>query len=166
MLFEVSMLAAPFVDFRISRRCASSPRKNGAGFCMIGLLQDTAINSEVTSLGGQFEMIVRRVDRKPRRLWVEMQRGDARLIVESFVFKHDISRSKHLARADAPALAPLAAHLEQIGEVVVEQPASDRSSPAGRHDFATRCAGRRNAPQKYRTHDVQRILCNASRPSR
>ena len=51
MLFEVSMLVAPAVNRRISRRCASRPRKNGAGFCMIGLLQDTATNSEVTCFG-------------------------------------------------------------------------------------------------------------------
>ena len=51
MLFDVSMLAAPDVERRISRRCASKPRKNGAGFCMTGLLQDTATNSAITSLG-------------------------------------------------------------------------------------------------------------------
>jgi hypothetical protein len=51
MLFEVSMLTAPDVKRRVSRRCASRPWKNGAGFCMIGLLQETATNSAVTSFG-------------------------------------------------------------------------------------------------------------------
>src|ERR1700716_1819294 len=47
ILLEVSMLVAPAVDLRISRRCASSPGKNRAGFWVSGLLQDTATNSEV-----------------------------------------------------------------------------------------------------------------------
>jgi len=29
------------------------PRKNGAGFCMIGLLQETATNSEVICFGAK-----------------------------------------------------------------------------------------------------------------
>jgi len=53
MLLEVSILAAPAVKRRISRRCANRPRKNGAGFCMIGRLQDTAINSEVICFGAR-----------------------------------------------------------------------------------------------------------------
>ncbi|MEY9170403.1 hypothetical protein ABIF15_001635 [Bradyrhizobium elkanii] len=53
MLFEVSTLAAPADEVRISRRCASRPRKNGTGFCMIGLLQETATNSDVTCPGSR-----------------------------------------------------------------------------------------------------------------
>ena len=41
------MLVAPAVERRISRRCASSPRKNGAGSKLVGLLQDAAKNSEL-----------------------------------------------------------------------------------------------------------------------
>jgi hypothetical protein len=51
--FDVSMLAAPDVKRRISRRCANRPRKNGTGFCMIGLLQDTATNNAVASFGSR-----------------------------------------------------------------------------------------------------------------
>ena len=47
MLFEVSMLVAPAVDWRISRRCASKPRKNRSGFTVAGLLQDEKLRSEM-----------------------------------------------------------------------------------------------------------------------
>ena len=50
MSFDVSMLAAP-ASVYISRRCASRLRKNGTGFCMTGLLQDTATKNAVTSFG-------------------------------------------------------------------------------------------------------------------
>src|SRR5579862_3685613 len=51
ILFEVSMLTAPFVCSRISRRCASKLRKNGADFEVAGLLQDTITNSERVCFG-------------------------------------------------------------------------------------------------------------------
>ena len=57
------MLAAPAVDSRISRRCASKPRKNGTGFDAAGLLQDAATNSELRLLRRQLEMIGRGIDR-------------------------------------------------------------------------------------------------------
>src|SRR5579872_3084265 len=46
ILFDVSMLTAPLVSRRISRRCASKPRRNGGGFDVSGLLQETTTNSE------------------------------------------------------------------------------------------------------------------------
>ena len=50
-LFEVSILVAPAVDCRISRRCASNPRKNGTGLAPSALLQDTATNNELVFCG-------------------------------------------------------------------------------------------------------------------
>src|ERR1700680_2737093 len=58
MLLEVSMLAAPDVERRISRRCASRPRRNGAGLCMTGLLQEAATNSEVVCCGARSKWYV------------------------------------------------------------------------------------------------------------
>ena len=48
---EVSMLAAPTVDRRISRRWASRLLKKRAGFSAIGRLQDTATNRDFDSCG-------------------------------------------------------------------------------------------------------------------
>jgi len=43
------------------------------------------------------------------------------LVIEPPVFQQDVCRTQQFAGADAPARALFAAHLEQIGEVVVEQ---------------------------------------------
>src|ERR1700761_7022215 len=51
MLLEVSILAQPRVDWRISRRCASRPGKNRFSLDLGGWLQETETNSELVWCG-------------------------------------------------------------------------------------------------------------------
>src|SRR5258708_26948503 len=99
-------------------------------------------------------MIVRRVDRKPRRLGIEMQRGDTRLIVEPLILEHDIGRTENLARTGASAPTPLAAHLEQIGEIVVKQQRQVEARRPVTVILQLDALVEGTAPQKARTHDV------------
>ena len=74
------------------------------------------------------------------------------------IFERDIGGAEQLAGADAAARALLAAHLEQIGEIVVEQ---ERQIEAGRpvamvlHADALIGGA---APQEDGAHDVQHVL--------
>jgi len=87
-----------------------------------------------------------------------MQRGRARQTVEPNIFQQDIGRAEQPAGADPAAGAPLAAHLEQIGEIIVEQQRQvETRRPVAvilqRYPLVSRAA-----PQENRAHDVQRIL--------
>ncbi len=66
-------------------------------------------------------MIRRGIDRKPGRPRIEMQRGMARPAVEPLIIELHVGRPDQPAGADAPARTLFAAHLEQIGEVIVER---------------------------------------------
>src|SRR6266700_1428016 len=69
----------------------------------------------------QIEAIDRGIAGKPRRRRIEMQRRAARYAVEAFIFKQHVGRTEKLAGTDAAARTLFAAHLEQIGEIIVEQ---------------------------------------------
>src|SRR3979411_1259382 len=77
----------------------------------------------------QIEMIGRGIHRKPRRPRIEMQRGAAQLAIEPVIFEHNVGGTKQFAGADAPSRTLFAAHLEQIGEVTVEQQRQVEASP-------------------------------------
>jgi len=98
------------------------------------------------------------IDRKPGRARIEMQRGDARLTVQPMIFEHDIRRPQQLARADATTRTALAADLEQIGKIIVEQQREiETCRPVAVVLQADALIGGA-APQKDRAHDVQGIL--------
>ncbi|MEY9170404.1 hypothetical protein ABIF15_001636 [Bradyrhizobium elkanii] len=103
-------------------------------------------------------MIGRRVDRQPRRPWIEMQRGDPRLLVEAAIFQHHVGRAEQFARADATPRPALAAHLEQIGKVVVEQQREIEARGMIAVILQADALIGRAAPQEDRAHDVQRVL--------
>src|ERR1700731_4618306 len=69
----------------------------------------------------QIEMIGRRVYRQPRRTGIELKRGIADPAVDPGIVEHNVGGTEQFAGADAPARTTLASHLEQIGEVIVEQ---------------------------------------------
>src|SRR5579871_6834516 len=54
MLFDVSILTAPLVARRISRRCANKPRRNGTDFDPLDLLQETVTNNEQVCCGASW----------------------------------------------------------------------------------------------------------------
>ena len=87
-----------------------------------------------------------------------MQGGNAGLTVEPGVFQHDIGGTEQAAGAHSPARPALAAHLEQIGEIIIEQ----QREIEARLPVAVILQGDalvgRAAPQKDRAHDVQRVL--------
>ncbi len=87
-----------------------------------------------------------------------MQRGTARFIVQSSVFEHDVGRAQQFARADAPARTLFAAHLEQIGEVIVEQQRQIETRRAVAMVLHADPLVRRSAPQEEGAHDVQHVL--------
>ena len=158
MLLEVSMLAAPIVDCRISRRWASRLLKKRAGFSATGRLQDTATNSDFDLMRVEFELPGRGIHRQLRRARVEMQARGALGVIETAVVEQHVGRSQQPARADAAARAPFAADLEQIGEIVVEQ---QRQREAGRAVAVVLHADALiggAAPQEDRAHDVQQVL--------
>src|ERR1700730_4422921 len=69
----------------------------------------------------QIEMIARRVHREPRRTRVELKRGAAEPAVQPAIFEHNVGTIEQFAGDDAAARMTLTPHLEQIGEIVVEQ---------------------------------------------
>ena len=74
------------------------------------------------------------------------------------IFEHDIGGAEQLARADAAARPALAAHLEQIGEIIVEQQRQiEARRPVAVILQADALIGGA-APQEDRAHDVQRVL--------
>ena len=78
--------------------------------------------------------------------------------VEPAIFERNVGRPEQLAGADAAARALLAAHLEQIGEIIVEQQrqveARGRLAVILQADALIGGA----APQEDRAHDVQHVL--------
>ena len=103
-------------------------------------------------------MIGRRIGRKPCRPRIEMQRGGARPAVEPAIFQRHVGRAEQLAGAHAPARPALAAHLEQIGEIIVEQQRQiETRRPVAVVLQADPLVGRA-APQEDRAHDVQHVL--------
>ena len=87
-----------------------------------------------------------------------MQRGRARLAVEALIFEHHVGRTEQLAGADAPARALFAAHLEQIGKIIVEQQRQiEARGPVAVVLQADPLIGR-SAPEKDRAHDMQHVL--------
>src|SRR6185437_16672083 len=69
----------------------------------------------------QLAMPDRSVDRQPRRPRIEMQRGGTRRIIQAPIIECDVGRPEQPGRTDAAALALLAAHLEKVSKVVVEE---------------------------------------------
>ena len=109
-------------------------------------------------LGREVEMIGRAVHRQQGRARIEMQFGRSRLAVEAAIFEADIGGAEQLARAGAAARAPGAAHLEQIGEIIVEQEGQvDAGGPVAMVLDADALIGGA-APQEQRAHDVDQIL--------
>ena len=112
----------------------------------------------VASLGREIETIGRRGRGQLGRRRVEAQDGLAQLGVEPLVTEHGGGRADRLAADDAAALAPQPAHLEQVGEIAVEQHAQaqlDRTI-AVVADRQSLIGG--VAPEKNRAHDVQGVL--------
>ena len=95
---------------------------------------------------------------QPRRPRLEMQGGNADLAVEPAIFQHDVGGAEQPAGANSPARPAFAAHLEQIGEIIVEQ----QCQVEARRQVAVILQGDalvgRTAPQENRAHDVQRVL--------
>jgi hypothetical protein len=100
----------------------------------------------------------RRVGGEPGRSRVEMQGGNADLTVESVIFQHDVGRTEQPAGAYSPTRPALAAHLEQIGEVIVEQQRQVEARLPVAVILQSDALIGRTAPQENRPHDVQRIL--------
>ena len=106
----------------------------------------------------KLEMIGCRIDGEPRRPRLEMQGGNAGLIVEPASIPARHRRDQASGWSPLPGAAALAAHLEQIGEIIVEQ----QREIEARLPVAVILQGNalvgRAAPQKNRAHDVQRVL--------
>ena len=152
------MLVAPAVDLRISRRCASSPRKNLAGLCVAGLLQDTATNSEVIACGAssRCQVAVFTASRVGRGSKCSVRA--ARLAVEPVIVQRHIGRTEQFAGTDAAARTLFAAHLEQIGKVVIEQQRQGEARGVLAVVLHADALIGRSAPQEDRAHDVQHVL--------
>src|SRR5207302_1217739 len=89
---------------------------------------------------------------------VEMQAGAALDVVEAAIVEQDVGRSMQPARSETAARPPLAADLEQIGEVVVEQQCQrEAGAPVAMVLHADALIGRA-APQEDRAHDMQQVL--------
>ena len=100
----------------------------------------------------------RRVGGEPGRPRLEMQGGNADLTVEPAIFQHDIGGAEQPAGAYSPARPALAAHLEQIGEIIVEQQRQVEARLPVAVILQSDALIGRAAPQENRAHDVQRIL--------
>ena len=152
------MLAAPAVERRISRRCASNPRKNGAGLNVARLVAGCRHKQRADLLRRQVEMISHGIDRKPRRSRVEVQRSAARFAIKPVILERDVGRTKDFAEPDAPARTPFAAHFEQIREVIVEQQRQVKARQPVTMILHTDSLIGRSTPQKDRAHDMQHVL--------
>src|SRR5689334_237710 len=87
-----------------------------------------------------------------------MQRRQAGHIVEPLVLERDVRRPKQASRADATTLPFLAANLEEVGKIVVEQQGDvEAGVPIAVILQADTLVGS-TPPQKDRAHDVQHIL--------
>ena len=100
----------------------------------------------------------RRMRGQPGRPRLEMQGGHADLAVEPAIFEHDVGRAKQPAGANSPARPAFAAHLEQIGEVIVKQQRQVEARLMIAVILQSDALIGRTAPQENRPHDVQRIL--------
>ncbi|MGY3647952.1 hypothetical protein ACVWW2_003243 [Bradyrhizobium sp. LM4.3] len=152
------MLAVPIVDCRISRRWASSPLKKRAGFSVIGRLQDTAHEQRFRLMRIKFELPGCGIHRQLRRARVEMQACGALGVIKTAVVEQHVGRAQQPARANAATRTPLAANLEQIGEIIVEQqgqPEIGRAVAVVLHADALIGGA---APQEDRAHDVEQVL--------
>ena len=109
-------------------------------------------------LGSEVEMPGGAVDRKQSRARIEMQFGGSGVAVEAAIFEVDVGRAEQFARARAAARTPRATHLEQIGEIVVEQEGQvDAGGPVAMVLDADPLIGGA-APQEQGAHDVDQIL--------
>ena len=106
----------------------------------------------------KFEMPGGGIHRQPRRPRIEMHRRIARLAIEPVIVERDIGRAQQLARTDAAARTLFAAHLEQIGKVVVEQQRQGEARGVLAVVLHADALIGRAAPQKDRAHDVQHVL--------
>ena len=106
----------------------------------------------------ELELPRRRVDRQPRRTRIEMQPRGARDVIEAAIVEQHVGRPEQPARADAAALAPLAANFKQIGEVIVEQQCQSEAGAAVAMILHADALIGGAAPQEDRAHDVQQIL--------
>ena len=87
-----------------------------------------------------------------------MQIGGSRLAVEAVIFEPDVGGAEQLAGAGAAARTPGAAHLEQIGEIIVEQECQvDLCGPVAMVLDGDPLIGGA-APQEDGAHDVDQVL--------
>ena len=98
------------------------------------------------------------MDGEPCRPRLEVQGGNACLAVEPAIFQHDIGGAEQPAGAHSPARPALATHLEQIGEIIVEQQRQVEARRPVAVILQRDALVGRAAPQENRTHDVQRVL--------
>ena len=98
------------------------------------------------------------IDRQPRRPRFEVQDGEPPLTVKPPIIQNDIGRPGQLAGADAALWPPLAAHLEEIGEIIVERQRQIEVRRIIAVVLQTDPLIGRASPQEDRPHDVQRVL--------
>ena len=87
-----------------------------------------------------------------------MQGGNADLAVEPAIFEHDIGGAEQPAGADSPARTALAAHLEQIGKIIVEQQRQIETRRQVAVILQADALIGGAAPQEDRAYDVQHVL--------
>ena len=87
-----------------------------------------------------------------------MHRRIASLAIEPVIVERNIGRAHELARTDAAARALFAAHLEQIGKVVVEQQRQVEARGLLAVVLHADALIGGAAPQEDRAHDVQHVL--------
>ena len=87
-----------------------------------------------------------------------MQRRAARHPVEALIFEQDVGRAQQPGGRGTPAQTLLAAHLEQIREVVVEEQRQLEVLGTIAVVLQADALIGRSAPQEYRPHDMQHVL--------
>ena len=87
-----------------------------------------------------------------------MQRRGSRRRIQATIFEHDVGRAKQFAGSEAAARTLFAAHLEQIGEVVVEQQGQVECRRPVAVILQTDPLIGGSAPQEDGAHDVQHVL--------
>ena len=106
----------------------------------------------------QLELPGRGIDREPRRTRIEMQARGPLGVVEAAIFKQHVGRPEQLAGAGSAVRTPLAAHLEQIGKIIVEQQRQLEAGALVAVVLQPDALIGRAAPQEDRAHDVQQVL--------
>ena len=87
----------------------------------------------------------------------------SRLAVEPVIFEADVGGAEQLARAGAAARPLFAAHLEQIGEIVVEQQRQVEARAAVAMVLHADALIGGAAPQEHRAHDWIMSFCSTMR---